>query len=300
MSRLISDKYNQWETECNNRFDTLKANEEQLNKIFIEIYGLQDELTPDVDDKDVTVRKADLVREIKSLISYSVGCMFGRYSLDEDGLVYAGGDFDPDKYNTFKPVQDNILLITDDDYVTDDITSRFIEFIKVVYGEDTLQENLEFIASVLSGGGLAKEKIRRYFLKDFYKDHVKMYQKRPIYWLYDSGKMDGFKVLVYMHRYNQDTTGRVRVDYLHQLQKVYYSEIERMQENIDAKFEVAKSQKRLEKLSKQLKEAKEYDEKIAYLALARVGIDLDDGVKVNYQKVQTSADGKAVAILAKI
>ncbi|ONI39094.1 hypothetical protein AN639_02600 [Candidatus Epulonipiscium fishelsonii] len=300
MSKLIADKFNEWENECNNRFNTLKANEEELNKIFIDIYGLQDELTPEVEDKDVTVRKADLTREIKSLISYGVGCMFGRYSLDEEGLVYAGGDFDLPRYKTCIPTEDNVLLITDDDYTTDDITTRFIEFVKVVYGEETLQENLEFIASVLSGKGSPKEKLRRYFLKDFYKDHIKIYQKRPIYWLYDAGKSDGFKALIYMHRYNLDTTGRVRVDYLHQLQRVYYREMERMQENVDNNFEVAKSQKRLEKLAKQLKEAKDYDEKIAYLALARIEIDLDDGVKVNYQKVQTSPDGKVFNILGKI
>lgn len=300
----IEDSYNEWEFDCNERFNTLKSNEEELNRIFIDIYGLQDELTPDVADKDVTVRKADLQRDIKSLISYAVGCMFGRYSLDADGLACAGGEWDSSKYTSFIPDADNCIPITDEDYFHDDIVGRFAEFIKTVYGADTLEENLDFIAKALGNkGNTSREIIRNYFLNDFIKDHIKIYQKRPIYWMFDSGKQNGFKSLVYMHRWNADTTGNVRVEYLHKVQKVYESEIVRMQDTIENSTngrDVAAAEKRKEKLTKQLKEAKDYDAKIAHLALSRIDIDLDDGVKVNYEKVQTGQDGKKIAILTKI
>ena len=304
MGRLISDKYKEWEAECNERFQKLKRNEEELNRIFIDIYGLQDELTPEVEDKDVTVRKADLKREIKSLLSYAVGCMFGRYSLDEEGLVYAGGEWDISRYNTFIPSQDNCLVITDTPYFEDDIVSRFVEFVKVVYGKDTLEENLDFIANALGNkGNTSREVIRNYFLNDFFKDHCKIYQKRPIYWLFDSGKQNGFKALVYMHRWTADTIGNVRVEYLHRIQRVYEREIEREQDTIDNSNnsrDKAAAAKRKEKLLKQLKETKEYDAMIAHLALSRIDIDLDDGVKVNYEKVQTGQDGKKLQVLGKI
>lgn len=293
-----------WEVDCLRRFNNLKANEEELNRIFIEIYSLMDEVTPDVDDKDVTVRKADLQRDIKSLISYAVGCMFGRYSLDVEGLAYAGGELDVSKYKTFIPDKVNCIPITDEEYFEDDIVGRFVEFVKYVYGAETLEVNLDFIAKALGNkGNTSREIIRNYFVKDFYKDHLKTYQKRPIYWLYDSGKQDGFKALIYMHRYTADTTGIVRVDYLHKMQKIYMSEIDRMKdmaENSNNAREVAQAEKRKEKLIKQLKETKEYDEKIAHLALSRIAIDLDDGVKVNYEKVQTGQDGKKLDILGKI
>ena len=241
---------------------------------------------------------------IVSFVSYAVGCMFGRYSLDVEGLAYAGGDWDDSKYSLFIPDRDNCIPITDEEYLEDDIVGRFVEFVKVVYGADTLEENLDFIAEALeTKGNTSREMIRNYFVKDFYKDHVKTYQKRPIYWLYDSGKQNGFKALVYMHRYTADTTGIVRVDYLHKIQKIYTSEIDRMKdmaENSDNAREVAQAEKRKEKLIKQLKETKEYDEKIAHLALSRIAIDLDDGVKVNYEKVQTAQDGKKLEILGKI
>ena len=302
--KYIEESYMNWEKECNERFNTLKASEEELNRIFIDIYGLQDELTPEVEDKDVTVRKADLTRDIKSFVSYAVGCMFGRYSLDVDGLAYAGGDWEDSKYKTFIPDADNVIPITDEEYFADDIVGLFVAFVKKVYGEDTLEENLDFIANALGNkGDTSREVIRNYFVKDFYKDHVKTYQKRPIYWLYDSGKQDGFKALIYMHRYNEDTTGKVRVDYLHKMQKTYISEIDRMQDEIEngkISADISKAEKRKEKLVKQLKETKEYDEKIAHLALSRIAIDLDDGVKVNYEKVQTAQDGKKLDILGKI
>lgn len=303
MSKLIADKYKEWERECEERFNKLKANEEELNRIFIDIYGLQDELTPEVEDKDVTVRKADLQREIKSLVSYAVGCMFGRYSLDVKGLAYAGGEWDSSKYKTFIPDADNCILITDTAYFDDDIVSRFTEFVKVVYGADTLEENLKFIADALGNKGTAsRDVIRNYFLKDFFSDHVKIYKKRPIYWLFDSGKQNGFKALVYMHRWNQDTIGNVRVEYLHKLQHIYDRVIEDLQYTIDNSNnskDIAKAEKQKDKVIKQIKETRDYDEKIAHLALMQIDIDLDDGVKVNYEKVQT-ADGKKLPILAKI
>ena len=313
------EKYKMWTED---QFLQLKANEEELNRIFIDIYGLQDELTPEVVDKDVTVAriydskedipesmkgnnyvltKADVV---KSFISYAVGCMFGRYSLDVDGLAYAGGDWDNSKYSSFIPDKNNILPLTDEEYYDDDVVGLLVHFVKVVYGKENLEENLEFIAETLgTKGNSSREMIRSYFLKDFFKDHCKTYKKRPIYWLFDSGKTDGFKALIYMHRYDENTIGNLRIDYLHRIQRVYDSEIARMQETIENSSndrEIATAEKRKEKLIKQLKETKDYDAKIAHLALARIAIDLDDGVKVNYEKVQTGTDGKKLDILAKI
>ena len=321
MSKLISDKYEQWKEECEQRFLKLKENEEELNRIFIDIYGLNDELTPDVADKDITVHRvydskddvpksmkgSNYVRtlhdEIVSLVSYAVGCMFGRYSLDVDCLAYAGGEWDESKYKTFIPDADNCIPITDEEYFEDDIVGLFCAWLKKVYGEDTLEENLDFIANALGNKGkTSREVIRNYFLTDFIKDHIKTYHKRPIYWLFDSGKQNGFKALVYMHRWNADTIGNVRVEYLHRIQRVYEKEITRMQEIIDNSHdnkEISNATKCKEKLQKQIKETKDYDAKIAHLALSRIDIDLDDGVKVNYEKVQT-ADGKKMQILAKI
>ncbi len=303
-SNNIENSYNNWAEFTEKQFHQLKANEEELNRIFIDIYGLQDELTPEVEDKDVTIRKADKERDIKSFISYAVGCMLGRYSLDVEGLAYAGGEWDSSKYKTFVPDPDNCIPITDEEYFDDDIVGRFVEFVKIVFGENTLEENLMFIAEALgSKGKTSREKIRNYFLKDFIKDHNKIYQKRPIYWMFDSGKQNGFKALVYMHRWNADTIGNMRIEYLHRMQRVYEKEIIRMQDIIDTSDNnkaIKDATKAKEKLQKQLKEAKDYDEKVAHLALSRIDIDLDDGVKVNYEKVQTANDGKKLGILAKI
>ncbi|MDD2300110.1 MAG: BREX-1 system adenine-specific DNA-methyltransferase PglX [Syntrophomonadaceae bacterium] len=300
----ISSAYNTWTSVTETQFSQLKANGKELNRIFVDIYGLQDELTPDIEDKDVTIRKADIGRDIRSFISYAVGCMFGRYSLDVGGLVYAGGEWNDSKYSTFIPDKDNILPITDEEYFEDDVVGLFCAFLKKTFGADTLEENLDFIANALGNkGNSSREIIRNYFLKDFFKDHCKIYKKRPIYWMFDSGKADGFKALVYLHRYNEDTIGNLRIDYLHRMQRVYESEISRMQETIENSTnarEVTAAQKRKEKLTRQLKETKDYDEKIAHLALARIAIDLDDGVKVNYEKVQTDTDGKKLEVLAKI
>ena len=284
MARLISDKFKEWESECEDRFNQLKANEEELNRIFIDIYGLQEELTPEVEDKDVTVRKADLEREIKSLISYAVGCMFGRYSLDVEGLAYAGGEWDASKYTTFIPDDDNVIPITDDEYFEDDIVGRFINWLKVVYGEETLDENLQFIANALGGRGTAKEIIRKYFVNDFYKDHCKIYQKRPIYWLFDSGKKNGFKALIYMHRYASDTIARIRTDYVHEQQARYRTLLATLEQRLDAastKERVAIN-KEIAMYKDKESELHTYEEKIHHLADQMISIDLDDGVKNNY------------------
>ena len=284
MARLISDKFKEWEAECEERFNQLKSNEEELNRIFIDIYGLQDELTPEVEDKDVTVRKADLEREIKSLLSYAVGCMFGRYSLDVEGLAYAGGEWDDSKYSTFIPDADNVIPITDDEYFEDDIVGRFINWLKVVYGEETLEENLQFIANALGGRGTAREVIRKYFVNDFFNDHCKIYQKRPIYWLFDSGKKNGFKALIYMHRYASDTIARIRTDYVHEQQARYRTILTSIEQRLDnaSTAERVKINKELALYKDKEKELHDYEEKIHHLADQMISIDLDDGVKNNY------------------
>ncbi|MDO5135218.1 MAG: BREX-1 system adenine-specific DNA-methyltransferase PglX [Eubacteriales bacterium] len=318
----VSEAYAAWQCECEERFFQLKANEEELNRIFIDIYGLQEELIPEVEDRDVTVRrffesKGDIPESmkgsnyaltkadaVKGLISYAVGCMFGRYSLDVDGLAYAGGEWCGSKYSTFIPDKDNCIPITDEPYFEDDAVGLFCAWLKKVYGEETLEENLDFIAETLgTKGSTSREVIRNYFLTGFIKDHNKTYQKRPIYWLFDSGKQNGFKALVYMHRWDADTVGYLRIEYLHKTQRIYEREIQRMQETMDNSHdsrEINRAGKCKEKLQKQLKETKDYDTKLAHIALSRIDIDLDDGVKANYEKVQTGRDGMKMQILAKI
>ena len=312
--------YENYKKEVNARFDELKKNEEELNRIFIEIYGLEGELTPEESMKDVTVHRLyDSDEEVeeemkgssyiltkkdvaKSLISYAVGCMVGRYSLDVPGLAYAGGEWDSSKYVTFKPDEDNVIPITDENYFPDDMTGRFEAWMKAAYGEKHLQENMRWVAEALGKKGPARDVIREYFLKDFYKDHVKMYQKRPIYWLYDSGKKNGFKALIYMHRYNKETTGVVSSKYVNRMTHLYENQImqcENIMSSGDAR-EAGKAEKRKEKLTAQLRECREYYTSINHLALAYVDIDLDDGVKVNYEKVQTDKEGKKYPLLAKI
>ena len=290
----ISEAYKLWDEECEDRFNTLKSNEEELNRIFIDIYGLQDELTPEVEDKDVTVRKADLTRDIKSFISYAVGCMFGRYSLDTEGLAYAGGEWKASKYKTYIPDKDDIIPITDEEYFEDDIVTRFIEFIKVVYGEETLEENLQFIAEALGGSGNAREVIRNYFLNEFYKDHCDTYQvtgskKRPIYWLFESGKNNGFKALVYIHRYSKDLIARMRTGYVHELQSRYRTQISLLKDQIDSsksQSEKVKLEKEHKKIKEQLTELSKYEEKVHHYADMMVEMDLDDGVRANYAKFE--------------
>ena len=280
--------YEQWERACKYCFVSLKENEEELNRIFIDIYGLQKELTPEVEDNNVSVRLADKKRDIKSLLSYAVGCMFGRYSLDVEGLAYAGGEWDDSKYVTFKADKDNIIPICDDEYFPDDIVGRFVRFIEVVYGKETRDENLRFIADALGGSGQPVEVIRSYFLNDFYADHLKIYQKRPIYWLFDSGKKNGFKALVYMHRYQSDTIARMRTDYVHEQQSRYRTAIADIEQRISSAStsERVKLNKKLKTLQEQAMEIQTYEEKIHHLADQYISIDLDDGVKMNYAKFQ--------------
>ena len=286
MSRLIADKFKEWEAECDARFNQLKANEEELNRIFIDIYGLQDELTPEVEDRDVTVRKADLQREIKSLISFAIGCIFGRYSLDVEGLVFAGGEWDNSKYQTYIPDADNILPICDDEYFEDDLANKIFNWVEVVYGKETLEENLKFIADALGGKGTPREVIRNYLLTGFYTDHLKIYQKRPIYWLFSSGKKNGFKALIYMHRYQPDLLARMRTDYVHEQQERYRTQLSMLESSIDsaAPAEKVKLNKQIAKLKDQSLEIQQFEEKIHHLADQMISIDLDDGVKVNYAK----------------
>lgn len=300
----VSAAYAAWKQECAERFNTLKANEEELNRIFIDIYGLADELTPEVEEKDVTVRRFFDSKEeipesmkgssyaltkqdaVKSLISYAVGCMFGRYSLDKPGLIYAGGIWDENNYRVFPADKDAIIPICDEEYFDDDIVGRFLEFIKIAYGEETFEANLQFIAEALGGNGSAREVIRAYFLNGFYKDHCKTYQKRPIYWLFDSGKKNGFKCLVYLHRYAKDTVARIRTDYLHEQQSRYRTSISDLQNRINNAPSTGvrvKLQKQLSKFESQSEEARLYEEKIHHLADKMVEIDLDDGVKHNYE-----------------
>ena len=282
---FIKESLNKWDDECCSRFAQLKNNEQELNDLFIKTYNLQNELSPEVEDKDVTVRKADLTRDIKSFISYAVGCIFGRYSLDVEGLVYAGGEWDSSKYSSYPADADNIIQISDDEDATDDILSRFIHFVRTVYGNDTLGENLKFIADALGGKGQPKEVLRNYFLNDFFVDHCKVYQKRPIYWLFDSGKNGGFKALIYMHRYQPDTIARIRTDYIHKQQARYRSEIESKEQQINSETSVNKVKltKQLNSLRGKLLEITEYEEKIHHLADQMISIDLDDGVKHNYE-----------------
>jgi type II restriction/modification system DNA methylase subunit YeeA len=270
----------------------LKRNEERINELFIKIYGLENELIEEINDKDITIRKIDTNRDIRSFISYGIGCIFGRYSLDDEGLIYAGGEFKLEKYNTFKVDVDNVIPITDDEYFEDDIISRFVEFVKITFNEETLEENLDYIAETLGkkGDETSRQTIRRYFLKDFYKDHLQTYQKKPIYWLFDSGKNDGFKALVYMHRYDIGTVARVRTDYLHLLQRKYEAETNRldmvMENSNESIREKSEAKKKKEKIQKQILECVQYDQVIAHVANQKVSIDLDDGVSVNYAKFQ--------------
>ena len=314
-------------------FVQLHKNEEELNRLFIEIYELQDEMDEKIEFKDITILKEEAIiiqidknisKEfltesekylydrgislefnknvlIKQFISYAVGCMFGRYSLDEEGLVFAGGEFDKNKYSKFIPDEDNCIPITDSEYFSDDIVTRFVEFVKTVYGEETLEENLKFIAQALSNKNDApKDIIREYFLKSFYDDHLKRYKKRPIYWLYDAGKKNGFKALIYMHRYNEQTTAKVRIGYLHELQKHYERRASFLKDEIESNNNRKKAEQELKKIKSQLDECKQFDEKMNHLSSEYISIDLDDGVKVNYEKVQTGRDGKKYEILGKV
>lgn len=305
-SYSIEQSFINWQNTCNERFNQSKKNEAHLNSIININYGVENSITNQVNDQDITINKANKNNDIKSFISYSIGIILGRYSLDEEGLIYAGGEWNPSRYQKFQPDADNVLLITDDEYFKDgqyDIVNRFIDFVEITFGKETLEENLQFIADTLSGKGTSREIIRRYFVKDFYKDHLKTYSNRPIYWQLDSGKQNGFKALMYLHRYTPDQLGKVRTDYLHELQKAYDNRIELRQQQIstsDNQKEINLMTKEIAKIQKQLKEVREYDEKLGHLALKRIELDLDDGVIVNYDKLQRDPQtGEKFAILSK-
>ena len=329
----LKTAYENYCSHWRDNFVQLHKNEEELNRLFIEIYELQDEMDEKVEFEDITILKEEAIiikidnnisKEfltesekylydrgvslefnknvlIKQFISYAVGCMFGRYSLDEEGLAFAGGEFDKNKYSKFIPDEDNCIPITDSEYFSDDIVTRFVEFVKTVYGEETLEENLKFITQALSNKNDApKDIIREYFLKSFYDDHLKRYKKRPIYWLYDAGKKNGFKALIYMHRYNEQTTAKVRIGYLHELQKHYERRASFLKDEIESNNNRKKAEQELKKIKSQLDECKQFDEKMNHLSSEYISIDLDDGVKVNYEKVQTGRDGKRYEILGKV
>ena len=284
-AKTIEESFNKWDQTTQNRFNELKSNEEKLNRIFIDIYGLSDEMDEFVDDKDITLYRADVKNDVKSFISYAVGCMMGRYSLDKTGLVYAGGEFNSSDYVIFDADRDGIIPISDDEYFEDDIVHRFIDFVKVVYGEENLEDNLQFIANALGGKSHSRAVIRNYFIKDFYKDHVKLYKKRPIYWLFDSGKKNGFKCLIYMHRYSKDTIARIRTDYIHEQQSRYRTAMADLENRINDSegAEKIKLEKQRAIIKEKSTELLSYEEKIHSLADQMIDIDLDDGVKDNYE-----------------
>lgn len=281
----ISEAFKIWEEEANLRIETVRSNERKLNEIFINVYGLEDEMRSDVNIEDVTLRAADVKTDIRSFVSYAVGCMFGRYSLDEAGLSYAGGEWDDKKYRTFKADADGIIPICDDEYFEDDIVGQFIKFVEAVYGKEKLEENLSFIANALGGKGSSREVIRTYFVNEFYKDHVKTYQKRPIYWLFDSGKKNGFKCLIYMHRYRADTIARIRTDYVHEQQSRYRTALSDLEQRLNntSTSERVKLNKQVQSLQAQADEIRKYEEKIHHLADQMISIELDDGTKKNYE-----------------
>lgn len=314
----LSNIFDLWINECNERFSNLKDNEERINQILITDFHLESDITPDVLDDDVCIRKADLQRDIKSLVSYAIGCIFGRYSLDIEGLAFAGGDWQEayaTKYRTFMPDEDAIIPITDEEYFKDDIVARFVDFIRIVYGEETLEENLKFIADALGNkGDTPRAVIRNYFLNDFYKDHCNTYSvtgsgKRPIYWLFDSGKQNGFKALVYIHRYTPDTVGLIRSVYLHNVQAAIQNSLQNSEYIIStttSATERARETRKKDKYVKQLNELRPYYQALSHIALQRIPMDLDDGVKKNYQLfqgVEVSTEGKkkqTIDLLAKI
>lgn len=294
MDRLISEQYQAYNRKQIKRQKNIKRQSEELNRRFLKIYGLENELPYTVSDASTGIRIKTPREVVIELISYAVGCMFGRYSLDVDGLVYAGGKWDDSKYSSFIPDKDNIIPITDDEYFEDDIVAKFISFIKTVYGESTLERNLLFIAESLEGKGTAREIIRDYFVNEFYKDHCNQYQtsgsgKRPIYWQFDSGKKNGFKALIYIHRYTPDLIARMRTSYIHEQQSRFENQISMIHNRIDSATstsERVKAEKDLKKLKEQAEELRIYEEKIHHWADKMEPMDLDDGVKANYAKFQ--------------
>ncbi len=311
----IRELFRRWESICRQRYEKLKHNEEELNKEFIAIYGLEEEVRPEVEDALLSLRQADVKYDMHTLCSYFVGCLFGRYSFTKEGIEYAGGTWKASNDSGWEPNEDNIILIAEDVYVKDDMVETFVSWLSYVFGSEYLEDNLEFISNALgTKGNTAKEKIRSYFLHDFYKLHCNDYSmagsgKRPIYWLFDAGKENSFKAFIYVHRYQDDTVGRIRTEYLHNMQHAIEQALESAEytamSNSGAR-EKGIAAKKITKYTKQLAEIKIYDEAIAHIANQRIQIDLDDGIKVNYAKfqgVEVAREGKkarTVNLLAKI
>lgn len=298
-NNLLNNTFDEWSKIKFNQFNLLKSNEIQLNKSFNEFFNVECLIDVNIDDEKISVNLANYENDVKSFISYAVGCMFGRYSLDNECLQFAGGEFNINNYSKFIPDDDNIIPVLDTAYFDDDIVGYFTKFVEICFGKETLEENLDFIAGALSKSNKpSREKIRDYLLKNFFNDHKKTYKKCPIYWQFSSGKENGFNCLVYMHRYEPSLVARIRTDYLHKTQKAIEQAIANCDNIINhssSKQEVVKATKDKAKLQKQLKETQEYDEALSYIANRNIEIDLGDGVKVNYakfQNVQVSKEGK--------
>lgn len=286
----LSEIYNEYVEEKIRQFDRLKANEIRINEIFANIYGADQIVSSIVDDEEVIIGSPDYKNDMKALISYAVGCMFGRYSLDKNGVICAGNEFNIDNYRLYNADLDNIIPICNDDYFEDDILGRFVEFVKTAFGKDDLENNLDFIAKAFNNKGTSREVLRQYFINDFYTDHCNLYTsrgagKRPIYWLFDSGKKNGFKCLIYMHRYQPDTIARIRTDYVHEQQSRYRTAVADIEQRLmgASGSEKVKLDKQKATLQAQITEIGEYEERIHHLADQMIRIDLDDGVKNNYE-----------------
>lgn len=308
MDRLISDKYKEWENICKERYKRLSDNESFLDEYFVGVYGLQDCIDDSVPEEQIPVTQAEVGRDIQSLLSYAVGCIMGRYSLKEEGLVYAGGTWDETRYSDdFKPCEYGVLPITDNQYFEDDLCTRVIDFIRSVYGEETLNENLKFIASALKPGSYEapKKVLRDYLFNDFFNCHYQVYQHRPVYWQLDSGKAGGFKAILYMHRFNENTLPLVRTEFIQDLRYKYEEEMQRQKgilENASTTAEKNTIKKQIADLDKKIVECSSYDELLnhASSSIQNYVFDLDDGVKTNYAKFLSIDGDKTKNILTVI
>jgi type II restriction/modification system DNA methylase subunit YeeA len=302
----ISDAWGKYSAQVDADIQTCKLLEARNNSIFIEAYGLQDELSPEVPEDQITLARADREKDCQRLLSYAIGCMMGRYSLDEPGLIYAHAGnvgFDASRYSTFPADADGIVPLTDELWFTDDAASRVREFLLAVWGADTLEENMAWLAESLgkkSTSGASEtpdETIRRYLADKFFKDHLQTYKKRPIYWLFSSGKQGAFQALVYLHRYTEGTLARLRAEYVVPLTGKLQARMAMLQKDLDAASSTAgrnKLSKEIEKLKKKHGELLAYDEQLRHHADMRITLDLDDGVKVNYGKFGDLLEGVKV------
>lgn len=301
-SHSLQNANNEWTNMTKNRFNKIKSNEEKLNEILINIYNLTDEFNPTISDNDIAIRTANLSSDVRSFISYFIGCMLGRYSLDSERVVYAGGDWDNKHFLSFNPLPDGIINFTDTFYFENDVIVRLREFLSVAFSSDTVDENIQWLAEALEmkKGEDAEARLRRYFLDEFFADHCKIYQKKPIYWLVDSGKQKGLRTLIYMHRYQPDTMATIRFEHLQEIQAKYQNEINDLENRLVNPNLSASEKKKLsaEKTSfeKKMDELREFDKRLAEIANEEIEIDLDDGVKMNYEKFYRGGKG----VLAKI